>query len=119
MSEYTPGPWTFRRSGYPEEGEIMPEYTGRGYSENPGIFGAVNDDLVVGCDEYNVFSNPRQAANVRLLLAAPDLLESLEALLANYQSGAESGDWGNFDFEEIDAVKWARAAIAKATGSPA
>ena len=45
--------------------------------------------------------------NARLIAAAPDLLEALIELAA---CGAEA--WG----EDRPCVKWARAAIAKATG---
>ena len=46
-------------------------------------------------------------ANARLIAAAPDLLEALIELA---DCGAEA--WG----EDRPCVKWARAAIAKATG---
>lgn len=41
---------------------------------NPSIYGA--DAEVVGCDEYYVFSNE---ADVRLICAAPDLLEACKS----------------------------------------
>ena len=50
-----------------------------------------------------------QAANARLIAAAPDLLEALIELA---DCGAEA--WG----EDRPCVKWARTAIAKATGEP-
>ena len=56
------------------------------------------------------FSKKEGAANANLLAAAPDLLEALIELAA---CGAEA--WG----EDRPCVKWARAAIAKATGEPA
>ena len=49
----------------------------------------------------------QQEANARLIAAAPDLLEALIELA---DCGAEA--WG----EDRPCVKWARAAIAKATG---
>lgn len=48
-----------------------------------------------------------QIANARLIAAAPDLLEALIELA---DCGAEA--WG----EDRPCVKWARAAIARATG---
>jgi hypothetical protein len=45
-------------------------------------------------------------------LAAPKMREALEALLADYKSGADSGDWGYWDFEGMPVVKHARAALA-------
>ena len=53
------------------------------------------------------FSKKEGAANATLLAAAPDLLEALIELA---DCGAEA--WG----EDRPCVKWARAAIAKATG---
>jgi hypothetical protein len=46
-----------------------------------------------------------------------DLMAACSALLAEYVEGANSGDWGNFNPEEVPQVVAARAAIAKATGS--
>lgn len=56
------------------------------------------------------------AANARLISASPDLLEALQAFLAMYIEGANSGDWGNWNPEEEPEIIAARAAIAKALG---
>lgn len=105
MSAHTPGPWEFRKANYFEDGTVSPAYHGDGYSENPGIFGP-DEEMVVGCDEYNVFSGPRQAGNVCLLIAAPDLLAALKACYAALHP-------------YTDEAVAARAAIAKATGGAA
>lgn len=54
-------------------------------------------------------------ANGRVMAAAPDLYESLAALLASYTSLVNCGDCGNWDPETEPAVIAARAALAKAT----
>lgn len=63
------------------------------------------------------------AANTRLLVAAPDLLEALENLMDAYSepddriccSGTDCGCMGATRYQQ--AEHYARAAIAKATGS--
>ena len=53
------------------------------------------------------------AANCRLIAAAPDLLEALQAML-----NAESNySYAGLSDSEIAAIDKARAAIAKATGA--
>ena len=51
----------------------------------------------------------RDAANARLIAAAPELLEALEKLVGYAQGG---------DLPSNKAIDVARAAIAKATGEP-
>lgn len=52
----------------------------------------------------------------RLIASAPDLLEALTALYADYKALADSGDAGNWRLEDTDSGKQALAAIARATG---
>ena len=108
MSKHTPGPWIFgveEWDGDDDASRRKPvakplDYCGPGYYDNPSIFGA-NGEEIVGCDEYMVFRNP---ADIRLLVAAPDLLEALKNL---------ENDDGS-----IPAHAWALAqsAIAKVEG---
>ena len=55
-------------------------------------------------------------SDANLVAAAPELLAALKAFLDMYLSGANSGDWGNWDAEKDPEVIAARAAIAKAEG---
>lgn len=55
-------------------------------------------------------------ANARLIAAAPDLLEALEVLFADYKQLADSGDAGFWKLEDTDEGKQAMAALAKARG---
>jgi len=110
MNKHTPGPWIFGVEGWNADAQRRKpvakpfDYSGPGYYDNPSIFGA-NGNEIVGCDVYMVFRNP---ADIRLLVAAPDLLEALKdthQLLEVYCG----------DFEE-GTRKQARAAISKAEG---
>lgn len=110
MSKHAPGPWRFVKSWTTQE--IPLSYSAPGYCENPGISDA-NGKSVVSCDEYDVFDGEGETreANIRLLLAAPDLLAALQDLVAYVEEEHERSD------EEVAAMD-ARvmAAIAKATG---
>lgn len=122
MSKHTAGPWVFGilswGDGAIQEIEEKPfDYSGPGYYDNPSIMDK-NGNEIVGCGEYDVFSSPE---NTRLMVAAPDLLEALEALLAGYESMMHSefdypNDlWsadGRGDAEALNAIK----SIAKARG---
>ena len=115
MSKHTPGPWIFgveewddgasRRKPVAKPVAKPFDYSGPGHYDNPSIFGADGKEIV-GCDEYMVFRNP---ADIRLLVAAPDLLEALKDTLQLLEVYCE-------DFEE-GTRKQARAAIAKAEGA--
>jgi len=58
-----------------------------------------------------------QEANARLIAAAPDLLDALQALFDSYKQLADSGDSGFWKLEEQPEGQQALAAIAKATGT--
>lgn len=118
MNKHSPAPWKFRRHWYDPEydpPEYPVDYKSTGYSENPAIIDA-NEETVVGCDEYNVFNGPNQAANVSLMLAAPDLLEALETILANYIRVLDTGSPLFTNVENFGDIIKARAAIKKAKG---
>lgn len=91
MSKFTPGPWWVDIHG-----NVM---AAGGMVAFPGIS--------AGFD---------QAANARLIASAPDLLEALETLLPMVQEWHDEfpRDVGD---KEAPAIAFARAAIAKATGS--
>lgn len=77
--------------------------------------GRVQEVCAVGPTEADDGYGPTQAANARLIAAAPDLLEALQAVLSRIEKSEEwwmdCPDRGGFDAEAI------RAAIAKATGN--
>jgi hypothetical protein len=83
------------------------DYSGPGYYDNPFIFGADGKEIV-GCDEYMVFRNP---ADIRLLVAAPDLLNALHDCVSVMER-----ELGGLRVIQPELAK-ARAAIAKAEGS--
>lgn len=89
QSNYTPGPWDF---------EAEPGY---------GVYVGNDDGNVaeVLCDQVRI-TDPIAIANARLIAAAPDVLRSLEELLAYVETGAYPSGM----------EKRARCAIAKAKG---
>jgi hypothetical protein len=78
------------------------DYNPGGYGENPCILDA-NGRIVAGNDEYYVFSGPD---DIRLMLAAPDLLNALKALV----------DACPATFDTRHELAAAKEAIAKAKG---
>lgn len=115
---HSPGPWWFGVCAWDGEADESspcvkpPEFRANGYGGNPFIY-AANGHEVVGCDEYDVFGDwdapeGSREANIRLLLAAPELLEALAGCVEHMEHSTPQGRaaWVN-----------ARAAIAKATGA--
>jgi hypothetical protein len=72
-----------------DRGDVALDYKGAGYSENPMIVD-VDGNKVVGNGEYHVFGAENRVDNVRLLLAAPKLLEMLEKI---YDAEFGFGAW--------------------------
>lgn len=97
-TKHTPGPWIFGIRGDENPIEKPFDYCGPGYYDNPAIFGPNGVD-VVGCDEYMIFNSE---ADVRLIVAAPDLLEFAQWILT-FKMG------GLIDARAIDVIN-------KATG---
>lgn len=64
MSKHTPGPWTVAPLGTIE---FKGGFIGEAYDMNPGYYGEKSEDLPV-------------MANARLMAAAPEMLELLQAL---------------------------------------
>lgn len=90
MSKHTPGPWHVELGGFV-------------YSKTKKV---ADVGLNGGYFASRISAEPERTANARLIAAAPELLEALEALLADHEKYCEHGS-----FESADA---ARAAIAKA-----
>jgi hypothetical protein len=79
-AKHTPGPWRFVPS-WNRDTEVHPTYSADGYCNNPFIIGERSE--VVGCDEYDVFygaTKAERAANIRLMLAAPEMLAMLHGV---------------------------------------
>lgn len=98
---HTPGPW-----------EVRPDEDGRGYFRIRGtrlarLFKVAN--VLFG----SAFDRAEALANARLIAASPELLEALEDILSEYVR--DIADAGDEDPEEKAIVKFARAAITKAT----
>lgn len=109
MSKHTPGPWIFGVEEWDDDAcrhkpVAKPfDYSGPGYYGNPFIFGADGNEIV-GCGEYMVFRNP---ADIRLLVAAPDLLAVCKELAKS------AAYWSEYDVP-LGIVDRLNAAIAKA-----
>ena len=127
-TRHTPGPWRFVANGAMEDDCNTPripvpfDFTGPGYYNNPSIEGP-GGETVVGCGEYLVFGpnfncdKGTRAANVALMCAAPDLLASLEVMLAQAEIDTTRFPKAERLLRNV-AMATARAAIAKATGNP-
>lgn len=108
MSAHTPGPWMFLASVVPGQFVICNEHGPR-----------VDVALTYG------FEHTPREANARLIAAAPELLEALQALDADWSSfwplGPDipaSGDRiASIAPETAEIWRTVRAAIAKATGA--
>ena len=90
MAEHTPGPWVYNKNFLTIEGD--------------GAVVATMSDV-----RY-------QAANARLIAAAPDLLATCEECIALGDSDADSGDFAQLVHLNHQMM---RAAIARAKGEPA
>ncbi len=68
--------------------------------------------------ENECFADPttEQLANAHLIAAAPDMYEALEQMVSMYCELIDSGDCGNWNPREDDAVLIANAALKKARG---
>lgn len=97
QTNHTPGPWSLKMTGWRTNPFAI--YSPR----RPGAVACVPSRTSVPLDE--------QDANGRLIAAAPDLLDALEAMTAAF-------DWQapNANPAINAAVEAARAAIAKAKG---
>lgn len=102
MSNHTPGPWYVSAGGVVSCGPVpmnpLP-------ATRTGVFYMVSaKDQCAETEE----------ADRRLIASAPELLTALEVMVDQWACLAQSGDAGNWDHEDDDCVKRARAAIKKA-----
>ncbi len=106
-SKYTPGPWKVTTDRHGRPTMVFSVSRGKGVAKTAWD----------GYAEQSDKEAAEEAANARLIAAAPDLLEALKKLLESedldiYPSSIECG-------YEFDAEKWAeaaRAVVAKAEG---
>jgi len=107
-ADYTPGPWAVECGNQP--------LTSQNYKTSAKVLVYANDD----CDSHPIADCSTNhtcrmdwdcEANARLIAAAPELLEALEAMLA----GAMKGEFDMYADGNPECEIMARAAIAKAT----
>lgn len=129
MTRHTKGPWTHWHGGIYAcaEGPIHNGETCEECGHHPSECGdaviiTLDSEIVrdVKAGHWDDCADPL-AADLRMMAAAPELLEALVSLLS--QSGYQSMDDANLAYEAaegnqgIPAIQKARAAIAKATGA--
>jgi len=96
MNQHTPGPWTVKGV------HVGPSKHFRAYSIEPNI-----------CEMNSSLAPDDVSANARLIAAAPQLLEALKELIAEYDAmELTQGCYPN----ETGGMILARQAIAHATG---
>ncbi|WP_241300814.1 hypothetical protein [Burkholderia cenocepacia] len=108
-AQHTPGPWKFSR--WDEHGDTrfyVSQQDGAPYTPN---YSDVATVIAETCSGERVRI---QEANARLIVAAPELLESLQKMNDMWNSICDVNGW---DPEHNVQYVEARAAIAKATGS--
>lgn len=98
---HTPGPWIVKGRVH-SSGEAI-----RVESHHP----SADHRLYQVCDVLDANGYPQNHANLRLIAAAPDLLDALQSIVADHEHCGD--DWG--DRREA-WIETARAAIARATG---
>jgi hypothetical protein len=101
--KHTPGPWRIFNAG---RGRTLSIHGPRGEL-------GTNEDCVVNWPGFDSCDKPKRerVANARLIAAAPDLLEALEAFAA-----AEFGEMDAYRARLSIAAEKARAALTKARG---
>lgn len=113
-ARHTSGPWQ-SRDDYTTDGfvTIIGNIDGEILHDGPSY----TYDVICVCEDEYGERLPNVAANVRLIAAAPDLLEALHGLndiLGTAESNASGTPQWEFVSSKINA---ARAAIAKANGA--
>lgn len=93
--KHTPGEWRVNTAGTGKNGVIVIDEI---YVYAPGD----NDDVAIASDIIDPATSEPSIANARLISAAPDLLETLQAIVNDGLSTSR--------------IAAAKAAIAKATG---
>jgi hypothetical protein len=105
---HTPGPWAQSHRKGPDDMYRTQVYDAAG-------------ETIANIAWYPVHTSQtttstNREANARLIAAAPELLDALRELFADYKRLADSGDAGNWSLEDTTIGQQALAAIAKAEG---
>jgi hypothetical protein len=103
MNKHTPAPWHIGQGN--GEGEIFAE-SGRMKLQNGGIA------LYSVCSMTSGYNDEEDAANVRLISAAPELLAALQSMVEAFGHYCE----GDPSDDEVTALEAALKTINKATG---
>lgn len=103
---HTPGPWDSNETGKAGDELACAVWTKAGYTP------ICTTDFRVG--KYQPVTPTEQHANCRLIAAAPELLATLEGILAHAKNALESD--GNAFIDEVHIVNVCETAIAKARG---
>lgn len=107
--KHTPGPWKFRQPLH-DKMRGLPVRTLEVLAEQNGIY----KPYVADVRSLDAEGNDNTEANARLIAAAPDMLDALEAILGEALLDADDGELALIACEAIRSN--ARAAIAKAKG---
>lgn len=111
----TPAPWVVNVGEYDFIDNAL--YRGQiGFAGVLTVEGSPDRFLMV-CEPNNRgVAYEEYLPNAHLCAAAPDLYDALSQLVEHYTGLVASGDCGYWDAEQEEAVKAARAALAKAEG---
>lgn len=110
MSKHTPGPWKWHME-VQERGPM-----GKGSLRYANLGRVLRPNWCTGPEGelWQAWVNVSEA-DAKLIAAAPELLEALQELYADYKALSNSGDAGPIALEDRIAGIKALAAIAKAT----
>jgi hypothetical protein len=127
-SKHTPGPWHSCRKGecpcmfvWCDDHPVARVECGEWGDEYPNIR-IVGESLEAKAEPfidriaYGSVAEGTAAANARLISAAPELLEALQACAKWMEETRACGDCGNWEWSEDSEYNKALAAIAKAVG---
>lgn len=104
MTDHTPGPWICSEAR---------TSIGRAFRIGAGEMIESGKGCCIIYDDYPAGERSRQReANAKLIAAAPDLYDALEAIMDDHD-----GHIGGLLIDG-DHIKWAREALAKARGEP-
>ncbi len=101
---HTPGPWTVKT--YTSWSDLV-VYANYDLGQWPIC--ALNKRATDKHSNHPKIEGPMQLANARLIASAPDLLAALQGII-------DLATASDYETEKMEALSYARAALAKATG---